>query len=272
MIADQYADLASVAGQNAQRYASADPFPHIVFDDFIDPAVLEQVLAEFPDLSRQNNVQKFSGPSERKLAGKGEAQFGQQTRALMHFLNSEPFLHFLQQLTGIEEVLLPDPYFAGGGLHEIKTGGMLKMHADFNKHPTLDLDRRINVLVYLNKDWASEWGGELQLWDRSMERCVQAIEPVFNRMVVFSTNSDSWHGHPDALKCPEDRSRKSLALYYFSLGRPASEVANIHGTVFRARPGAEGTGWRFKNRATSLAVDCIPPIVLKGLRRLRDGR
>ena len=54
-------------------------------------------------------------------------------------------LEFLETLTGIDG-LVPDPYFAGGGLHQIVRGGFLKVHADFNWHPKLRLDRRLNML------------------------------------------------------------------------------------------------------------------------------
>ena len=103
-----------------------------------------------------------------------------------------------------------------------------------------------------------------------MEHCVAAVAPLFNRMAIFSTTDFSWHGHPDPLTCPENRSRKSLALYYFSLGRPAEEVSDSHRTVFKGRPGEESAWWRFKQSAMSLAMDCAPPILLKAARGLRD--
>lgn len=102
----------------------------------------------------------------------------------MHFLNSEPFLEFLQILTGIKEPLIGDPYFIGGGQHEIKKGGLLKVPADFNKHQKLDLDRRINLLVYLNKEWKEEYGGNFELWNKDMSKCKKNL-PLFNRIAIF---------------------------------------------------------------------------------------
>ncbi|WP_202803353.1 2OG-Fe(II) oxygenase [Pedobacter arcticus] len=166
--------------------------------------------------------------------------------------------------------MISDPYFFGGGQHEIKKGGLLKVHADFNKHPQLKLDRRINVLVYLNKDWKEEYGGNFELWGKNMEQCVKKILPVFNRMAIFSTTDFSYHGHPDALNCPEDRSRKSLALYYYSNGRPASEI-NIdqekHNTLFKERKNNSEDLIAFKpslkEKVKAILKDCIPPIILK---------
>ena len=144
-------------------------------------------------------------------------------------LNGGAFLNFLENLTGITG-LVSDPHLRGGGLHEIRRGGTLGVHADFNLHPRLKLYRRLNLLIYLNKDWNEAWGGALELWDG--QRCVRAISPLFNRAVLFDTSNFSYHGHPHALDCPPDRSRKSVALYYYSLECPSETDRTEHGTVF----------------------------------------
>jgi len=177
---------------------------------------------------------------QKKNASKGDFYFGIETKQLMAFLNSAYFLQFLQKLTGIKEQLIGDPYFIGGGQHEIKRNGLLKIHADFNKHPTLNLDRRVNVLIYLNKNWDESYGGHFELWDENMESCKKRISPRFNTIAIFSTTDFSFHGHPNPLNCPENRSRKSLALYYYSNGRPAEEVVQgleNHSTLFKKRKG-----------------------------------
>ena len=122
-------------------------------------------------------------------------------------------------MTGIQS-LIPDPSFQGGGLHQIVPGGKLGIHADFNKHSRFGLDRRLNLLLYLNKNWREEYGGHLELWDRDMTHCEAKVAPIFNRVMVFGTTDFTYHGHPDPLRCPEGMTRKSLALYYFSDGRP----------------------------------------------------
>lgn len=239
--------LTQLASDNAQKYSSAAPFPSISFPNFFNEEFLDEVLAEFPDLSKEDAI-NFNDPLQKKFAGKGEKSFGPKTRELMYFLNSEPFLNFVNTITGIKETLYGDPYFSGGGLHEIKKGGLLKVHADFNKNPTNGLDRRVNVLVYLNKDWKPEYGGDFELWNGDMSKCETKIAPLFNTLAMFSTTSDSYHGHPDALNCPEDRSRKSLALYYYSNGRPESEEIAFkanHNTLFVPRKDSaeDTTAW-----------------------------
>ena len=140
-------------------------------------------------------------------------------------------LGFLEALTGIDG-LIPDPYFGGGALHQIPAGGFLKVHADFNWHPKLRLDRRLNMLVYLNPGWEDGWGGALELWSRDRRGPVRTIMPHFNRTVVFSTTDSSFHGHPHPLTCPAGVSRKSVSLYYYSNGRPDAEKSSPHDTIF----------------------------------------
>ena len=228
--------MAEVAGGQGSAYAKADPFPHIVLDDFFDEAVLDNVLGEFPGPD-DIEWRKFSDYNEIKLASTVERQLGRATRTLIHQLNSSPFIEFLERVTGIAG-LLPDPHLEGGGLHQILPGGKLGVHADFNKSLRLKLDRRLNLLVYLNREWQEDYGGHLELWDTEMKECVRRVLPVFNRVVIFSTTDFSHHGHPTPLSCPPERTRKSLALYYYSNGRPVEEVkTGAHSTLFRMRPG-----------------------------------
>ena len=226
-----------LVAKNKLRYQNNTPFPNIHFNDFFNPEFLQEVLKEFPDLNKAKEGIKFNDVNQKKNASKGESLLGEKTKELVHFLNSEPFLNILSDLTGIED-LLPDPTLSGGGYHEILPGGFLKVHADFNIHPKYKLERRVNLLIYLNEDWKKEYGGEFELWDLSMTKCITQIEPLFNTVAIFSTTSTSYHGHPNPLKCPENRSRKSIALYYYTNGRPEDEKLKYfenHSTIFKAR-------------------------------------
>src|ERR1051326_4502626 len=181
-----------------ERYASADPFPHIVLDHLFDDDVLEQIVAEFPKPDEMRWL-TFDSDTERKLGFFHEfSRISPFTRAFLDAMNGFETLLFLEKLTGIEG-LIPDPYFGGGGLHQIEPGGFLKIHADFNVHPKLNLDRRLNMLVYVNKGWREEWGGHLELWDADMRTCREKIAPLFNGPVVFSTTDPSFHAARDLL-------------------------------------------------------------------------
>jgi len=157
-------------------------------------------------------------------------------RHLLSDLNGMVFIDFLETLTGISG-LVPDPHYQGGALHQILPGGRLEIHADFNRHKRLHLDRRLNVLIYFNKDWPESYGGNLELWDVNMTRCVKKAAPIFNRCVIFSTTSNSYHGHPEPLTCPDGRTRNSIAMYYYTNGRPESETSEPHSTLWQKRPG-----------------------------------
>ncbi len=262
-------ELKAFAAEKRAEYVSADPFPNIYFDNFFIPERLKEVLEEFPDLTKSADL-KYSDPNQVKLASKGEYRFQEKTKAFMHYLNSQPFLEFLSALTGIEN-LIPDPFFEGGGCHQIQPGGMLKIHADFNKHPKTKLDRRLNVLVYLNEDWHEEYGGHFELWDKEMKGCRKKILPLFNRMAMFSTTSNSYHGHPNPLTCPPDRTRKSLALYYYTNGRPVEEMSDStqdHNTLFKYRE--EDKKSRIMTTLKESVRLVTPPILLQMFTKLKN--
>ena len=257
--------LESLAKEKAEQYKNARPFPHIYFDDFLPVEAAEAALKDFPE-PKQLTWTEFDKPTERKLAFDEVEKLPPSVRDVLYFLNSRPMLQFLEVLTGIQGVI-SDPYYVGGGLHQIKPGGNLEVHADFNFHTKLKLDRRINVLVYLNKDWKEEYGGHFELWNRDMTAAEQKILPLFNRCAIFSTTSFSYNGHPPPLSCPPDRTRKSLATYYYSNGRPEEEVGDAHSTLFQARPGVVVEKPRHTMKDVVVAV--TPPILISAIKSLR---
>ena len=240
IISERFKKLNNFAIDKKQTYLKSKPYPHLVVKNFFDKKFLSNVLKEFPNLSKINSSNNYNNKNEIKFANNKRENFKKNTKILFDYLNSKDFLNFLQKVTSIKENILPDPHLSGGGLHEIKRGGVLKIHTDFSKHPFKNLDRRINVLIYLNKNWKKNYGGNLELWNKSMDKCIKKIAPNFNTMVIFSTNDFTNHGHPNPLKCPKNMSRKSIATYYFSRGRPLNEIAKVikkNTTVFKGRHG-----------------------------------
>lgn len=224
ILSNKYENLEELSKKNESYYRENTPFPHIVFENFFEKEFLKKVLDEFPDLSNISKSEKYNSKNEVKLSYNKYENFSFNTKILIDFLNSKKFLNFLKNLTSVSEQLIADPELSGGGLHQIKKGGVLKIHTDFNKHPKLNLDRRLNLLLYLNENWQESYGGQLEFWDKNMKKAVKKISPNFNKVVIFSTNDFSNHGHPEPLSCPENTSRKSIALYYFSNGRPNNEI------------------------------------------------
>jgi hypothetical protein len=257
--------LATIANEHRERYQTAEPFPHVVLDDVLPVEALDVALDAFPDAG-SDVWKEYDNALERKLETQGEERLGDDLSLLLYQFNSAPFLRFLERISGIER-LIPDPYFTGGGLHQIEPGGKLGIHADFSRHDTLPLDRRINVLIYLNRDWREEWGGHLELWNRDMTECVVRVAPVFNRMVIFSTTDWAYHGHPDPLACPPDVTRKSIALYYFSVGRPEGETRpDKESTLFVPRPDEPvpaSTPFARGRRYSGVKVDRFEPLTTR---------
>lgn len=256
--------LDALAGEKREAYENADPFPHIAIDDFIRKGVLDEVLDE---VTTADNAgwSDMSDRYQQKSACNSTRDMGPATRALVQFLNGQEMIMFLEKLTGIEG-LVPDPFLAGGGLHQLREGGFLGVHADFNFQKHMRLDRRINLLVYLNKDWEEDWGGNLELWDTGMKACVKRYTPEFNRCVIFNTTDKSFHGNPQPVAAPDGRIRRSIAMYYYTNGRPDGEVADEHMTLFQYRPG-EGSA---ADRSKRLIKRFIPPIITDIIDRQRN--
>jgi hypothetical protein len=191
-----------------------------VIDNFLPAPLAEELESAFPSPGSPIWWQ-YDNPLEKKLACNETAKLPDLIRETLERLNSPEACHELTALTGIDG-LQGDPGLHGGGLHCIRPGGKLDVHIDYSLHPKLHLERRLNLIVYLNRDWEESYGGHLELWDAAMSRCEKRVLPVFNRAVIFNTGDGSFHGHPEPLACPPDRARKSLALYYLTPPRPGA--------------------------------------------------
>jgi hypothetical protein len=249
-------DLQALAERLHGEFVSAEPYPHVVIDDMLPVATIKQIIEAFP--APGPGWEHFNDPNQLKYALRDEELIPAPICAVLRQFNSQVFVEFLETLTGIKG-LIPDPHLHGGGLHQIPRGGTLKVHADFDQHRKLKVDRRVNVLLYLNEDWKDEYGGHLELWNREMTRPVKRVAPIANRLVVFETSDTSFHGHPDALAVPKGRFRRSLAWYYYTA--PAVERSG-HNTVWAA-------GDRESSSVRSRIRRLTPPSVLNATRSMR---
>ena len=204
----------------ANVYASNIPFPHIVLKNLWDESQLSLVAQECQSCTDWDEEKQFVGATGKRSFST-IAKLPVNVRMLINFCNSPVFLSELEILTG-EDGLIPDPYLYGGGIHSTLNNGFLKLHTDFNWHQRLKLYRRLNVLIYLNKEWNKSWGGELELAvSRNGKLSSELyITPDFNKTVIFTTTDKSFHGHPDPMKLPAGVSRNSIALYYYLSVKP----------------------------------------------------
>jgi Rps23 Pro-64 3,4-dihydroxylase Tpa1-like proline 4-hydroxylase len=231
------------------QYASARPFAHVVLDDFISADIAKEAHDRFPKPDSGEWIQ-YKHINEKKLGKRDRTAIPDIHLAIIDTFNSRRFVEWLSELTGISR-LIADPSLEGGGLHQIERGGFLNIHADFTAHQhQKHWARRVNVLLYLNENWTDDYGGHLELWSKDMSRCEQKILPIFNRCVIFNTDSDSYHGHPHPLTAPEDETRKSIALYFFT---EETSAPKARATDYRPLPN-DSLGKRFAIFFDNLAL------------------
>jgi hypothetical protein len=255
--------ISALGANYRDQYNSAKPFPHIVLPDFLDEDVLDLCLREFPSTADSTAGYKRS-QENLKFEFKPET-LSAPLRSLFYSFNSIPFVGFIENLTGVKG-LIPDPHFAGAGFHQVSDGGHLDIHADFNFHPAMCLERRISLLIYLNKDWREEYGGSFEMWDEKMTQCCKRVVPAFNTCVVFNTNSTSFHGNPAPVKHPDGRPRRAIALFYYTA--TWDNTRRMHTTQFKVRPNSADE-FDLRVRFHEVVEEVMPPLALRALRKLR---
>jgi hypothetical protein len=251
----EWPHLQEIAAARAEDYRRATPFPHALLDGLFPGDLLDQAIAELPIVARWA---RYDTANERKVVCSDVRAFGPAGEVLVHALNSAPFVRFLERLTGIEG-LIPDPHLHAAGYMKVPPGGFLGLHYDFSTQQELRLDRRVNVLLYLDGDWQTEWGGQLELHSNepldSARHVAVEIEPLFNRLVIFNT-PEALHGHRRPIACPPDRARLCLSWYYYTAPPVPGWAARVRKVRFLGR--------RDPMRMAIKAFNLLcPPILLK---------
>jgi hypothetical protein len=220
----------------AASYRSAAPTRFFCIDGFLDDAFAREVAAAYPDYESAAGMgREFMALHERlKVQVSDAARFPGPVRALHEALSSPTFLAAMERITGIEE-LIADAELGGGGMHVMGAGGRLDVHVDFNVIRDRGLHRRLNILVFLNQGWQPKWGGDFELWNPGVTRCLYSLAPIANRCVVFNTTETSFHGVAP-VRCPRGVIRRSFAAYYYTEKPPVEGQGPFHSTLFRQRP------------------------------------
>lgn len=218
-----------------EQYNGSLPFEHIRIDNFLKHEYAEEIFKNFPN--DFENWHKYCNPIEVKYANDDINNMNKSIKDLFYLLSTNQLIEIFSKITGIND-LEYDPYLHGAGLHAHPRYGRLNIHLDYEKHIILkNKQRRLNIILFLTKDWKKEWNGDNQLWDKEMKECKVKTYPKFNSAIVFQTNDISWHGLPDKIMCPEGTYRKSLAYYYIS-----PLIANSN----ESKIGNDGSGYRTK--------------------------
>jgi hypothetical protein len=240
-------------------WQKAQPFHYLVADDFLPADFADAIHASYPRAEIEGWDKTTYIHQKKKLTM--QSGFPAPVQLFFDLSASAELRALLSDISGVPK-LIADPELVGGGLHQIMRGGFLDVHVDYNFHPRTKLHRRLNLLVYMNKDWQREYEGRLELWDLAANRQLEDVEPIFNRAVMFETNEISYHGHPRPLATPPEVTRRSLALYYYTAER--AEIAPEHNTLYRQTTGAAG----YLKTAISSAESVVERLRVQGPRTL----
>ena len=244
------------------EYKQGQPFPHLVIDGFFADELLEPLLTEVAAMRRDQWQTIGESGLQKVMRMRSGVELGKAGQELVNILHSAPFLYLLSELTGIWQ-LLPDPYLQGGGNAVMALGDYFKIHSDRSIAYDTGLTRRLAMVIFLNKDWDSAFGGQLELWDNDAKNCLKSIEPVFNRTVIFEVKDPNYHGVPTPITCPPDRIRQSFLIYFHTVGTDGGGKVTPHTSLFA--PGF----YREKKPLLQLTIEQItPPLIVQTAKRV----
>jgi hypothetical protein len=243
-----------------ESWNNAKPFRHIILDNLFNDRLLDRVCGEIPRIDDETWVHE-SAEHIKQINHRSPVTLGESATELVTLLHSAAFLYLLSEITGIWE-LLPDPYLQGASYHIVPRGGFFKIHADRNTAYSTGLLRRLALMLYLNKDWKPEYGGQFELWNETGTERVKSVEPIFNRCLIFEVTDTSYHGLPAPVACPPGQTRNSFAVYYHTVTKVEDGKIKDHTSVYAPAP--------YRQRGFSvrkLARDLTPPLLLRTAKK-----
>jgi Rps23 Pro-64 3,4-dihydroxylase Tpa1-like proline 4-hydroxylase len=210
-------------------FCSNKPIRHLVIDNFLEKEIASSIFANFPSMEEMKT--HYKGLNEKKAEHSDFSKLHLSFEQLHQALCSPEFISWLQHVTGIKSLETIEDRL-GYGLHQGASNSFLDIHIDYNLHPIKKIYRKLNLILFINQQWENDWGGHLELWDADVKNCIQSIQPIFNRCVIFECSDISYHGY-SKINVPEGVTRKSCYQYYFI---PVSDNVSFHDTIFKPRP------------------------------------
>lgn len=199
------------------------PFKYLIIDNFLKPEIAAEVESKFPPLDSMKV--KYKGINENKAEDSSFEKFDNSLKDLNLFIHSNLMIEWVGNITGLDNLCTINDRL-GAGLHQGGNNSFLDIHIDYNIHPIEKRQRKLNLLIFFNKEWQEDWGGQLELWNKT--NCFIKILPSFNRMVLFECNEISYHGY-SRISCLETITRKSYYHYFF---QPIAKAVTYHDTIF----------------------------------------
>jgi Rps23 Pro-64 3,4-dihydroxylase Tpa1-like proline 4-hydroxylase len=237
-------------------YRSAIPYPHIIIDHLFSPEILDPLLDEMAETRAKQWLLVDAEQQQRFSRMRSAVELGVAGTRFVSLVHSAPFLYLLSEITGVWQ-LLPDPYLQGAGYASMQRGDFFNIHSDRNVAYETGLCRRLAMIVFLNKSWDPQYRGQLELWNAAATHCDVAIEPAYNRTVIFEVADLNYHGVPAPIACPDNRSRRSFIVYYHTVGIDGKFDVKPHSSIFAPN------FYRRKSVLRSLARELMPPALLR---------
>lgn len=228
IINPKYTDSKKIEEIN-QLFENALYCKHIILDNFFTDETAELLYQNFPPFESLNVIRKSLNENKREDYNFDQWHpiFGEVRKTL----ESKEFGEMISQMTGIEGLFTVSDSL-GQGVHQGSQGSYLDVHIDVNVNVEKKIWRRVNLLIYLNKYWKPEYGGDIELWDVEMKNCVLKYPPSMNKAMIFITDENSPHGY-SKINIPEGESRKSYYAYFYT---PIKEGVAYKDSKFLSRP------------------------------------
>jgi Rps23 Pro-64 3,4-dihydroxylase Tpa1-like proline 4-hydroxylase len=211
----------------AQAHAATLPVPYTIIDNFF-PDELFKTLSFEVDFLQESDWTVFSNDASYRKECRNFASTP-RIQSMAYSFQGSAFLKWIEQVTGLDK-LVADPHYRGGGITRVSRGDSLGLHNDFNWNEQIRLTRRANLILYMNAEWQTEWGGELELWDFDRTECLVKIEPKPNRLAIWNYDERLIHGAPHPLNCPEHIARQNFIQFYY--GSNATHETPPHRSQF----------------------------------------
>jgi Rps23 Pro-64 3,4-dihydroxylase Tpa1-like proline 4-hydroxylase len=242
--------------QLRKEFEQAQPYKHIAIDNFLEEGFAEEIYQKFPPLDILSK--HYHGLNEQKSEGSNFENFDPVFIKLREVVSSKEFIEKVEFITGLKGLFTTQDAL-GSGVHQGKNGSYLDIHIDFNIHHVQKIHRRLNLLIFINKNWKEEYGGKVELWNHNVTELGKAYLPILNRCVIFETNEISYHGY-STITVPEGETRKSFYTYYYT--QIGDYKGQYHDTIFKARP-YEGTVKKLKTDVKETLKNTVKRTLLK---------
>lgn len=196
-------------------------------DQLLPEKIAYQIYESFP---KKGQMRKMSSFREEKYTSKNFDQFNPILAAITFAIQDSKVISIVEEITGIKNQI-PDSTLYAGGLSLMEKENFLNPHIDNSHEQTRRYYRTLNLLYYVTPDWKLEYGGNLELWDKKVNKNVTIVSK-FNRLVIMETNPWSWHSVSPVVV---EKQRVCVSNYYFSADSPIGDpYFNV--TSFNGRP------------------------------------